>query len=319
MPRKRRIHYRYAIYHVMLRGNYRQNIFHDDEDRKIFCKILERCTKKYLCSIHLFCLMTNHIHLVIEVSDIPLSKIMQNISSLYSMLHNRRYNKIGHLFQGRYKSNLIQNEAYLLELCHYIHANPIQARMCQSLDDYLWSSHLVYSKKQSLSWLTTQYIEQLLSELVNAKSNHYISFIKNRENTYKKPAYCSFDDSGELVIRDSVKLKMKNIPTLGLKNIPLRKIANVVCAELNLSMKELTSERQTQSIALARSLVTYFAHYHASYTLQDISAALGRKPDSLSKTLQRHLEKYHHCRFIKGVMETVERKLSALNPDNLVL
>jgi putative transposase len=139
MPRKPRIHRVNGFYNVMLRGNYRQG--------EQFCELLQACTQKFLCKIHLYCLMTNHIHLVIEIGDIPLSKIMQSLSSRIAQIINKSLQRSGHLFQGRYKDKIIYDEKYLLELCFNIHMNPVKAKMVGCLDDYPWSSHCVYTKK----------------------------------------------------------------------------------------------------------------------------------------------------------------------------
>lgn len=102
MPRKLRIHHKNFFYHVMLRGNFRQSLFFDNDDRIAFLEILEIATHKYLCKIHLFCLMTNHVHLVIEVDHIPLSKIMQHIASVFARKINKKYRRVGRFFQGRF-------------------------------------------------------------------------------------------------------------------------------------------------------------------------------------------------------------------------
>ena len=110
MPRRTRTHYFEAMYHVMLRGNYRQIIFNDDNDRLYFYSLLKQVTEKFNCKIHLFCLMTNHIHLVIEINHVPLWKIIQSFASSYARYINKKNKQSGHLFQGRYKAKLIQDD-----------------------------------------------------------------------------------------------------------------------------------------------------------------------------------------------------------------
>ena len=117
----------------MMRGNYRQNIFSDDTERQKFLEYLGQANKQYDCKIHLFCLMTNHVHLVIQISKIPLSKIMQTLNSAFTGFVNRKHQKSGHLFQGRYLAKLVQDESYLKELCYYIHNNPVAANMYRIL------------------------------------------------------------------------------------------------------------------------------------------------------------------------------------------
>ena len=116
MARKPRVHYPTALYHVIMRGNARQDIFFDYEDRIRFYLLLQEGTEKYGHRIHAFCLMTNHVHLAIQVGDVSLSRIMQNLTFRYTKWINWRQNRSGHLFQGRYKAVLIDADSYLLEL-----------------------------------------------------------------------------------------------------------------------------------------------------------------------------------------------------------
>lgn len=180
MPRRRRIHHLSAVYHVMLRGNYRQDIFLNDNDRNYFLHLLEQAIIKFDCKIHLFCLMTNHVHLVVEVNNIPLWKIMLSIASTYSRYNHKQTNRKGHLFQGRYKAKLVRDEKYLLELCFYIHLNPLKAGIIHNLDLYDWSSHLDYSNRRKLPWLSIDFISSIIKREVKIDPNpSYIDFIRN--------------------------------------------------------------------------------------------------------------------------------------------
>ncbi len=315
MPRKKRIHYRNAFYHVMMRGNYKQNIFLNNKDRNCFLNILEDTIDKYCYNLHLFCLMDNHVHLVIEVHDIPLAKIMQSINTRYSKAHNHRHNKIGHLFQGRYHAKLIQNDEYFLELCYYIHMNPIKAGICSSLEGFLWSSHPSYINSKYRSWLNTQHIKSLLLKRIKANDNHYLEFMLNRTDKFEKPEYCKIDDSGLLVITDSVNKKMQGTPAPELVNMSIHEIIEIISEQLKINPKEIISGSQAVKPTLGRSLVTYFCHYHAKYTLQDISLILYRDPSSLSKTLQRHLKMAKEDAFIRSTMILVEKALILYRPE----
>jgi hypothetical protein len=102
--------------------------------------------------------MTNHVHLAIQVGDVPLSRIMQNLAFRYTRWVNWRQNRSGHLFQGRFKAVLVDADAYLLELTRYIHLNPLRARLVQSPEDYPWSSHNAYLGKVTIPWLTTDWV-----------------------------------------------------------------------------------------------------------------------------------------------------------------
>ena len=124
MARKPRVYYPGALYHVTLRGNAGQTIFFDNRDRIRFYLFLQEGIERFRHRIHAFCLMSNHLHLAIQVADIPLSRIIQNLSFRYTRWINWRRGQSGHLFRGRYKAVLVDADAYLLELTHYIHLNP---------------------------------------------------------------------------------------------------------------------------------------------------------------------------------------------------
>lgn len=158
MPRKERIHIPGALYHVILRGNDRRDIFADDKDRLHFYSILNKAFQQFSFKIHAFCLMTNHIHLEIQVAETPLARIMQRIALRYAQWFNWRHGKSGHLFQGRYKAILVQADEYLKELAAYIHLNPVRASIVKSPEKYKWSSHRTYLGKTSIPWLETDFI-----------------------------------------------------------------------------------------------------------------------------------------------------------------
>lgn len=144
MPRKHRIWYPGASYHIMCRGNHRHDIFRDDEDRQFYLTNLRQVKKLYPYVLHSYCLMTNHVHLQIETMETTISHIMKRINMLYSIYFNKKYNFVGHLLQGRYRAQLIESDAYQLEISKYIHLNPVQANMVDRPNQYLWSSYSVY-------------------------------------------------------------------------------------------------------------------------------------------------------------------------------
>lgn len=119
MGRKRHLHFSQAMYHVVLRGNNQHDIFLDNQDREQFLAFLEKSVKKPAHKVHAYCLMTNHVHLAVEIDMLPLGKIMQNVAHSYAYWFNQRHQRTGHVFQGRYKAVLVQNERYMLELCRY--------------------------------------------------------------------------------------------------------------------------------------------------------------------------------------------------------
>ena len=141
MARPIRIEYDGAVYHVTSRGNARKRIYKDDADRVKFLDILGEATRKYNWLCHAYCLMDNHYHLIIETPDGNLSKGMRQLNGLYTQSFNRMHNRVGHIFQGRYKAILIERESHLLEVCRYVVLNPVRAKAVQGPGEWKWSSY----------------------------------------------------------------------------------------------------------------------------------------------------------------------------------
>jgi len=141
MTRPLRIEYAGAVYHITSRGNEKKAVFKDDQDRINFLNTLQHVKKRYNWLCHAYCLMDNHYHLLIETPDGNLSLGMRQLNGVYTQLFNKRHQRTGHLFKGRYKSILIQKDSYLLEACRYVVLNPIRARMVDRPDAWKWSSY----------------------------------------------------------------------------------------------------------------------------------------------------------------------------------
>jgi REP element-mobilizing transposase RayT len=142
------VYYSGALYHVIARGNQRQSIFLDEKDFNTYLSYLSEYKAQFPFLLYAFALMGNHCHLLLEVHGVPLSKIMQVLQFRYTRYFNKRYGKVGHLFQGRYKAILCEKESYLLELIRYIHLNPVRAGIIEDPGRYPWTDHLAYLGKE---------------------------------------------------------------------------------------------------------------------------------------------------------------------------
>lgn len=163
MPRLARQKSYTDVYHIILRGINKQDIFFDDTDRWKFSKELKRCKEKYKFEIFAYCLMDNHVHLMIKDNEKQINKIMQSIAISYAIYFNKRHERVGHLFSNRYNSRVVENQNYLLNLQRYIHQNPEKAGI-EKTDKYKWSSYNEYIYGSNL--VDTEFILDMLS------SNH---------------------------------------------------------------------------------------------------------------------------------------------------
>jgi len=140
MARPLRIEFANAFYHVFSRGNERRDVFREKRDYELFLETLKESSRFFDVLVHSFCLMSNHFHLLVETTKPNLSKFMQRLLGVYTTRFNRRHERHGHLFQGRFKALLVEKDSYLLELARYIHLNPVRAKLAQRPEDYPWSS-----------------------------------------------------------------------------------------------------------------------------------------------------------------------------------
>ncbi len=147
MPRTARVAPKEHIYHILTRGNNRQDVFGDEEDNRRYLDILLHYKEKYHFNLYHYVMMTNHVHLVIEPSEGggSLSEIMKGINQAYARHYKRKYNHFGHFWQDRYKSIIISKDEYLLACGSYVELNPVRAKMAEDPKDYRWSSYRVYA------------------------------------------------------------------------------------------------------------------------------------------------------------------------------
>lgn len=156
MTRPLRIDYPDSFYHVLSRGNERRPVFFEQGDYRRFLELIGRTSEKYHVQIHAYVLMQNHYHLLVKTRQANLSRAIQWLGVSYAGWINRKYKRSGHLFQGRFKSFLIEDEQYFITMCYYVHGNPVRAGLVKDAAAYEWSSAGGYAEEaQAAGWLTT--------------------------------------------------------------------------------------------------------------------------------------------------------------------
>ena len=169
MPRQARTQSITNIYHIILRGINRQTIFEDDEDRRYFLWTMKKAKEDSGFRLYAFCLMSNHIHLLMEPAKEPLELIFKRIGSRYVIWYNRKYQRAGHLFQDRFRSENVDSQRYFMTVLRYILQNPMKAGMERSLGQYPWSSYRAYEKGAG-SITDTQYAADMFGGMDNVVS-----------------------------------------------------------------------------------------------------------------------------------------------------
>ena len=177
-----------AFYHITSRGNLRDKIFYDAADRERFLKILIRTKERYGFLLHAYGLMDNHYHLLLETPQANLSQIMQNINTSYTVYINRKYQRSGHLLQGRFKGIIVDKDRYLIALSRYIHLNPVRAKLARNPLDYPWTSYGGFIHQRAEDSLvetaeTLSYFSKHRDKAIRA----YREFVETDEGRHENP------------------------------------------------------------------------------------------------------------------------------------
>jgi REP element-mobilizing transposase RayT len=211
MSRPYRLQAEYCFYHITSRGNNRKNIFHSDKDRYKFLDYLLQAKEKFLFNLYAYTLMDNHNHLLIETINANLSKIMHIINGSYCSYHNRAHKQVGHLFQGRFKSIVVDKDAYFLTLSAYIHMNPVRAKIVSSPGAYKWSSYKAYIQKKTDGYVDIDKIRSVLGDNLIRYSDFVLGYADTEGKSIFNDLYAGFILGSSNFIKDNLKtLKTQN-------------------------------------------------------------------------------------------------------------
>jgi len=252
---------------VMLRGNGGQDIFFSTEDRYRMFFLIQEGVERFGHRVHAFCLMGNHIHLAIQVSDIPLSRIMQNLSFRYTRWINSRHKRMGHLFQGRYKALLVDKDRYLLELVRYIHLNPVRAGLVGTPADYEWSGHRAYLGQEHIPWLTCDTVLAQFGNTVKACREQYASFVMGAIDEKHRPEFHRGGDDSRVLGEDRfLQQVMAQTDEVAVK-ISLDGLLASVAGAFGIDIADLCSVSRKRSFTEARGVATWLVAETGQHTL----------------------------------------------------
>ena len=295
MARPWRIEYEGALYHVFSRGNNRQDIFVTDDDRRQFLDTIGQMSERFDNRIFAYVLMDNHYHLLLRTSRANLSKSMQWLGTTYSRRYNLKHFQSGHLFQGRFKSILVENDSYLMQLSFYIHSNPLRAGIVRRLINYRWSSYPAYAyNRRHPDWLDKDLI---LSQIPG--ENKYQCY---REESQKYLAENSsiLEDIRHGFIYGSKKFvkKIKDRYMTGEPDpaIPQQKsilkdsdpvaFSNRAVRILQCDLERIkNASRVSQSDKIKRDILLYLLWQQGSYTNNQIGAIVGLTDSAVSRRI----------------------------------
>ncbi len=179
MARPLRLELAGALYHVTSRGDGREDIYLNDDDRLAWLDTLAQVCERFNWICHAYCMMTNHYHLVIETPEANLSRGMRQLNGVYTQNFNRLHNRVGHVFQGRFKAIIVEKDSYLLELARYVVLNPVRARMVRKIEAWPWSSYpATCGQVARPDWLQADFILSQFSAQRARALPKYIAFVQ---------------------------------------------------------------------------------------------------------------------------------------------
>lgn len=293
MARKPRIEFPGAFYHVIIRGNNRQDIFLEEHDYQQFLKRLRKYKKLYFFVLYAFVLMKNHVHMLLETTSTPLSKVMQGIDQSYTQYFNAKYRQVGHILQGRYKAILCDKDSYFLELVRYIHLNPDRAGIINSLQ-YPWSGHQEYMGKTKNALVDTGFLLEYFSPDKNEARRSYQSFIlkglgQGHEKRFYEVKNGQFlgEDNFVKEIEDKHKAAREDFTLQIKKEKSLEEVLTKVCENFHLPPDALIGRNRLKSISLARRVFIIQAVKDHYFPGKEVARFLQISPSTVSMALRR--------------------------------
>ena len=282
MSRPPRLEYPGAVWHVTARGNERRDVFRDDADRELFLSILGRTVELFRWKLHAWVLMGNHYHLLVETPEPTLSRGMRQLGGLYTQAFNRRHRRAGHLFQGRFKSVLVEKESHLLELCRYLVLNPVRAGAATSARAWRWSSYRATTGLTAApAWLETEWTLRQFGASRRKAEERYRAFVAGGKKAGFEPwaavrhqIYLGSDEfPDEALEKAEGRPKGKGIPrrpqAVALDPV---KAAGKLAGALGTTLEELNA--RTRTFIRERRLLAWALRRQGLLTLERIGGAL---------------------------------------------
>ncbi|MCQ1528792.1 transposase [Lutispora saccharofermentans] len=276
MAREWREEYKGGIYHVIARGNNKEYIFKEGIDKGYFIKQLKEYNDTMGYRVYGYVLMDNHYHIIIQTFDKKLQEIMHQINNKYSKYFNGKYNRVGHVFQGRYKAILVQDERYMLKLLRYVHQNPVRAGLCRLVEEYKWSSDIYY-RENIKGFINTLIIYNMLDKDTIGAIHKYKEFMAEPEEM-NYSTLKAIGDEAYVVLCMSRKEEKQ------------RRRLDELLFDTGISLIEY---EQIKSGSRKRKLTEYKLRYAIAakeehYTLKEIGEHIGMTAISIKNMLDRY-------------------------------
>jgi len=288
MARKPRLFAPGVLYHVIVRGNQRQKTFLKHSDYEVYLEKLALYRRKCDITIYAYCLMPNHVHLLLECSRTPLAKFMQGLQQTYTQYYNRTYHKVGHLFQGRYKAILCQKDAYLLELVRYIHLYPVRSKLVWSCEKYPYSSERAYRAGKSSAIVDPGPVLKRMGGKPG-----YQRFVQEGLGEGHREEYYEVEDQrflgrGEFGERLRREFEEEERPN---KKRSMAGVVTEMAQALRVSPAVLRVRNRARVVSRQRTMVAYVLVRRGGFSVKEVAEYFGRDSTTISSLVSRYEQK----------------------------
>lgn len=319
MARPLRLEYSGALYHITSRGNERKKIYREEQDFKLFLKVLAQVVEdtNWLC--HSYCLMPNHYHLLLETPEPNLSKGMRQLNGIYTQKFNYKYKRSGHLFQGRYKAIIVEKEAHLLELCRYIVLNPVRANIVDLPEMWPYSSYLAaIGKVKTPTFLHTDWILAQFARGRNRARAAYKRFVANgggQASPLSKVVGQIY--LGSEAFRAQMEENLQN--RVITKEIPItqrhpmrphiKEILNQVAKAFKVEAGHLLNAGKSTEAREARKVAIYLCRHLGGHDLKTVAEQFGLSYTHVSKLVGMIRDRINSNKNLKNRIKSIEAKI----------
>jgi len=300
-----------GLYHVIVRGNERRNVFRDDEDRQRYLARLAVYREKFSFQLLAYCLMDNHVHLAIEPGKVPLSRIMAGLQSSYTQYFNWRHERSGHLFQGRYKAFLVEKDPYALALLRYIHENPVKARVVERPEDFAWSSDRYYRRGRGPEWLDLDRLLSMLGRRRSTAIREYRRLMREKvEEPYEEVPSWGQAVKGDEGFADRV-LQAVGEPAVVPRGLTVERIARQVAEAEGVDVARMRGPSRDRETSRARLMVAWFGREVGKIPVARTAKFFGRDTSTIINGLNRLETAGETGRSLRQALNGLREKLGA--------
>lgn len=289
MARPLRVEFKNALYHITARGIERKIIFSDRYDRNKFLYYLKENLQRYRVLLYAYVLMDNHYHFLVETLLPNLNRFMHDLNTAYSVYYNRRLNRVGPLFQGRYKSILVDKESYLLELSRYIHLNPVRSGKVEKPESYVWGSYRSYLWLDKKDWIDLKWVKERFGSRWKKRYKEFVEEGLSRPSPFEKVKAGFILGSGSFVeyVKEQISTKSRTteVPSLKrLRNPTIDEIVEKTCTYFHVDEEEILKRRRN---CLPRKIALYLAREYSCERIGNIAKKFNISYPAVSKAVER--------------------------------